>query len=545
MSYSEIPSLILNMICDIYLRVEKECTRCHKVFRPSTESQDVCAVCLNEEFGAGVAATDFGRESILKEHSEAMRRQRARASRLARAFRSTSAFSMLGLVRCVLAVILFLICVFFFITSDGDKLTFLNQLPYIYQLSISLGCAIISSLLLLPSFSRHKTIVMVTCLLMLALGATMPTIWHFRVPVTTAYVPETGAGSAKGEQALNNGRLIDDKELSFFSDLKKTRPRDVHYCVFMRCDHLKDDTAPGVISYGRMDQSARNLIRSSLSRLMHGAPVEINNSQNGCGVIFTVSCVPGEKQNISSLLNRYGSVYFSDAAEGIYELTLDPDKLAIGEDCDTSKLLDPMHPAFAELNIKALRSLRADVVRASAKRLADANVNRLRADICNRLIETLNTPWETDLDTYNMLIDALVVYAPEGDVRITPLLWNYFQTVIRAHRSVSNDVAIRLAKAAPDKMNEPVLKLWQLNPTAWNEVAGVLVDYIEPYMIEQLEKKDLSVRQLTDCLNYLQPYGTAKSLPFLQPYLGHADRAISRKASNTIDAIKVRIRSAQ
>ena len=157
----------------------------------------------------------------------------------------------------------------------------------------------------------------------------------------------------------------------------------------------------------------------------------------------------------------------------------------------------------------------------------------------------MKDPWATDPDTYNVLIDALVVYAPEGDARITPLLWDYFQTTIRARRAVSHAVAVRLAKAAPDKMNGPVLKLWQANPTAWNEVAGVLVEHMEPYMIEQLQKNDLSVKQLTDCLNYLQPYGTAASLPVLQPYLEHNDRAISRKVSNTIDAINGRAQSAQ
>ena len=515
------------------------------MFRATCDSQDVCATCINDEFGSGVTATDFGRADILKEHTEAMRRQQARATRVGRNLRSSSAFSMLGRVRCALSLVLFLFCVFMFLTSDGDKLTFLNQLPYEYQLSISLGTALVSSLLLLPSFSRHKVVVSVFCLLMLALGATMPSFWHFRVAETTAYVPETDADNAELDAAVVNGRLIDDKELTLFYDLKKSRPRDVHYCVFVRCDNLQEDTAPGVISYGRMEQSVRNLIRSSLSRLLYGAEVEINNSQNGSGVIFTVASVPGEKQNITSLLSRYGNVYFSDAAEGIYELTLDPEKMKIGEDADTSKLLDPMHPSFAELNMRALRSLRSEVVRASAKRLADANVNRLRSDICNRLILTLNDPWDTDLDTYNVLIEALVVYAPEGDTRVTPLLWSYFQTNIRARRPVSNEIAVRLAKEAPDKMSGPVIKLWQMNPTAWNEVAGVLVASVEPYIIEQLQKKDLSVKQLTDCLNYLQPYGTVQSLPVLQPYLEHQDRAISRKVSNTIDAINGRSSSAQ
>ena len=40
------------------------------MFRATCDSQDVCATCINDEFGSGVTATDFGRADILKEHTE-------------------------------------------------------------------------------------------------------------------------------------------------------------------------------------------------------------------------------------------------------------------------------------------------------------------------------------------------------------------------------------------------------------------------------------------------------------------------------------------
>ena len=107
------------------------------MFRASTESQDVCPTCLNDEFGSGVAATDFGREEFIKENSAAMRRQQARATRLSKNFRSATAYNLIGMLRCGLGVILFMICVLLFLISDGDEMTFLNQLEYEYQLCIS------------------------------------------------------------------------------------------------------------------------------------------------------------------------------------------------------------------------------------------------------------------------------------------------------------------------------------------------------------------------------------------------------------------------
>ena len=510
------------------------------MFRASTESQDVCPTCLNDEFGSGVAATDFGREEFIKENSAAMRRQQARATRLSKNFRSATAYNLIGMLRCGLGVILFMICVLLFLISDGDEMTFLNQLEYEYQLCISLGTALISSLLLLPSFTRHKIVVASFWVVMLTMGATMPSMWHFKVPQVTDYVPETTEENTVDDAALMNGRHLTDADLAYFNELKESRSRGVHYSVFVRCDLVSEDVAEGIIAFGRMEQPTRNLIRASLSRLMRGAKVEINNSADGSGVIFTLVNVPDERKNITSILNRYGRVYYSEPAEGIYELLLEPDKVKIGSAYDAAIMLDPLHPSFAELNMKALRSLDAEIVRAAATRLADGNVNRLRNDIAVRIVETLQQPWESEPDTYNALVEALVVYAPQGMPHVADILWKYFQNNIRARRGVSQRVSIRLAQEAPDKMKNPVLKLWQSNPAAWNDVAGVLVEHMEPYMIEQLTKRDVSVKDLTHIMNYLQSYGTSKSLPALTPYVEHGDKAITRKASNTIDAIKGR-----
>lgn len=522
------------------LFVEKECTKCHKVFRATQESQEICAECLGAEFGSGVVATDFGRDSVVKSNTDAMRRQQARADRVGKQLRSSSAFSTMGQVRCGLAVLLFLICVFMFIISDGEHMTFLNQLEYNYQLSISVGVSLVASLLLLPSFSGHKVTIGISWAIMLIMGVNMPNMWHYRVPQTTIYSHNEEEKDVADIAASIKGRLLTDKELSYFYDLKKTRPRAVHYSVFVRCDAIQEDYAAGVVSFGKMEQKNRNLIRSSLSRMLHGAQVEINNTASGSGVIFTVVNVPDERKNLTTMLGCYGRVYFSDAAEGIYELLLEPDKVSIGEELDTSVLLDPAHPGFAELNMRALRSLNAEIVRAAAKRLADANVNRLRSDICSRLIETLQYPWEAEPDAYNALVEALVVYAPAGEARTIDLLWHYFKENIRNRRGVSNIVVTRLAKDAPERMKDPVLKLWQANPTAWNDIAGILAAELEPVILEQLSKSASDVKVMTDCLNYLEPYGTQKAIPVLEAYVNHQDRAIARKAANTIDAIRGR-----
>lgn len=515
------------------------------MFRATRETQEVCSACLEAEFASGVSSTEAQHDENVKEYVGARKRQIERAARMGRAFRSRSAYSVVGKVRCGLAMVLFLVCVFFFVISDGEQMTVLNQLDFVYQISISISVAVISSLLLLPSFSRHKIIISSTILLMLTLGATMPLFWNYKVPESTEYTHTVGSEAALEEAQKQSGRLLTDKDIPAFVDLERTRPGSVHYCIFIRCDMADRNTTDGVLYFGSMEQSTRNLVRSSLSRQLEGAKVEINNSPNGEGVIFTASNVKAERKNISNMLSRYGEVYFSDAARGVYEILLDSDKIKIGEDVDPMMLLDYHRPGFVEANMRALQSLDAKLVAAAADRLAKANVPMLRGDVAHRLAQTLQSSWKTEPATYKALAEALVVYARDDEPQLEPLLWEYFESNLKAGRGVSSTVVARLAQIAPQRMKTPVLKLWQSNPAAWNQIAGLLAAELEPFMISQLSRQDLPVKELTDVLNYIQLYGTAQALPVLSTLESHPDKAVARKVANTISEIQRRQSAAQ
>lgn len=516
------------------------------MFHASREGQEVCAQCLEEEFSSGSssAGTTTYKE-LTKEYAVSVRKQKERASRMGRNLRSSSAYNVMGAVRCCLGVALFLVCVFFFIISDGDKPTFLNQLEFSYQLSISFGAAIIASLLLVPSFPRHKKVVALVIAIMMGLGATMPMFWHYKVPETTEFVPTMVEEEQVVEEPEQTGRLLTDKDVPYFTELEQNRPKSVHYCVFIRCDIADKNTADGVLYFGSMDQGTRNLVKTSLSRLLDGARVEVNNPPNGSGVVFTIANVPAERKNISSLLERYGQVYYTDAARGVYELVLESDRIKVGEDVDPAVLLDNHRPGFAEANMRALFSLDAKLVGAAADRLAKADLPMLRPDIYNKLLQCLAFSWKTDPNVHKSLVEALVVYAPETDTKIVPVLWDYFEHNLRAGKGVSSKVVHRLALLAPQQMKTPVLKLWQSNPAAWNDIAGLLVAELEPYMIEQLSRTDLSLKELSDLLNYEQPYGTAKALQVVQQHSNHPDKAIARKVENTVADITARSNAAQ
>lgn len=535
--------MIRGDICGIHMHVEKECTRCHKMFRASSDSQDVCPDCLNNEFSAGAALSDVGSDAVAKLLSSAVQRQNARANRLGKRFRVKNPFSSNGGVRCAFALFLFSVCVFLFLLSDGEEPTFLNQLEYHYQLCISLGSALVSLALILPSFSGHKTQVTVASLVILLLGVAMPSMWYYRVDDSEVYTDELVGAQAPETQSQQGGHLFDERDLVQFRNAKKGYPSRVHYAVFLRYSVDPESSQNGRDKYIPCGYDVIHLVNRSLSRLLHGANVENVRSASGYGVVFTVTNAPGEKQNISTLLGRYGDVYFSNPEEGIYEVACDEQKIMSGKNGNVEHRRDPNHPDYVELNLKALRSLDAQVVRVAAEHLANSDVKRLKNDIFHCLIEVLQDPWETSPDTYKALVDALVVFEPEGayNPRVFDLLMNYLKFESQNSRPVSQSVVTRLALEKPEKMHVPVLKLWQRSPEAWNDVAGLLVEQLEPYMIEQLQRSDIKIDEMLNVLRYLDSYGTPKSLPALRHVCETTGvQTLRHRAADVISSIEAR-----
>ncbi len=512
------------------------------MFQASSEGQDVCPQCLNAEFSSGAATPATNHEELIKEYTgSATRRQQARARRLGRAFASSSAFSMMGKVRCGFAVLLFLICVVLFILGDGEQKTFLNQLEPEAQQVISISVCALAAILLLPSYTRHKLVVGLSALFIVLMGVFMPSLWHHRTaeasstPGTVQFDEKTAT-----TEAPEQGRYLKDEELSMYIKLHEEKPRGIHYSVFMRCDIDDNHKTNGVLTFGRMEQATRNLIKSSLSRFMHGAEVLINNSRDGNGVIFTIANASGQRINMEKILNRYGRVYYKDTRRGIYELALESDKVQAGVDIDPQARMNPHSARFAEANMKALASLDAKLVADAALKLASANTQVLRGDICDHILRTLETPWESEPDAHQALVEALTVYAREGDSRIVEPLKLYFDQCIKFGRGISSPVVERLVREAPERVADSVLRLWAANPVAWNEITGKLGTHAEQRMVTYLERGNLPLERITDILTFLHNYGTSVSLPAVERYIDNADKTVSTKAQSTAESIRKR-----
>lgn len=161
--------------------MEVECARCHCRFHTTAEGVSICPSCLDDEFGVASTMRSTDLHRFRAEYVAPKRRQEARAVKMCKSFSSETVYSLMGRVRCILAILLFLVCMFFFLIGDSDTYrTPINLLETSSQRLISFSISVIAVLLLLPSLRRHRFIISSSALAMLVLGWFMPDIWHFR-----------------------------------------------------------------------------------------------------------------------------------------------------------------------------------------------------------------------------------------------------------------------------------------------------------------------------------------------------------------------------
>lgn len=429
---------------------------------------------------------------------------------------------MAGKVRCGLSVLLFLICVFVFMLGDSETYkTPINQLETEYQFVVSVGVCLVSALLLLPSFRRHHVAVSLGVLLMLSMGGTMPLFWHARVPQTAAQEEITPASEGKA-QAPSTERpktgILTAEDLEVFRNLKAESPRQKHYAIYM----------------SHQNSSTRSMVRESLTRLLQAEYARAYTRAQGA--LFLVANVRVRGGNVSRIASRYGKVVYSNPEAGVYEVAFDAEKANLVSCYSAEVLSSPHNPNFVAANVSELMCLDPMRVTAAANMLAMANVQVLRRDIRDSILQVLRDPWESEPETLQALIEALVVYAPNGDGEALKYLKEYFESCRSQGKGVSPKVMRRLIAENPDAMVEPVVQLWSANPIVWNDMMAALGSRAEELLLPSISvKTDL---QLLDAvLKYLADFGTKRAVPALQGLKDHPDSLVRHKVEKILNDI--------
>ncbi len=509
----------------IYILVEKECIRCKSRFNATAEGQEICPACLDAEFA--VAATSVSQEIVqVKELQQRIKqRQLARAERLGARFTRNRPYSLMGRVRCALAICLFLLCAFVFMIGDSTSLkTPINQLELEYQLMVSVGCSLLSVIFLLPSFKYHKLYISLTSVVLLAGGAIMPFVWHFRVPevaTTAALVTKDKTEETKTEEPEANVRVLTDSDLEVYRSKCSELPRQRHFAVYM------NDQTP----------ISRSLVRESLTRLLQAEYTQAFTRK--AGALFVVVNARADSAWTTRVLGRYGRITHAETKNGVFEVAFDAKKVDLVCRHSSDVLSSPRNPNFVAANISEICCLDPMRVTSAATVLANADVQILRHDIKNALLRVLQDPWSSEPDAYQALVEALVVYAPVGDAQALEKFRTYYNDAHSSGLGLSPRVVQRLIEEDPDGMVEPVVQMWVANPIAWKSMVEFLGNKVEDSILKQVNAQS-SLQTLDAAMLYFEDYGTTKCMPLLEELLQHPDSLIAHKAGKTLAVVKAR-----
>lgn len=505
--------------------MEKECDRCKTRFNATSEAQSVCAKCLSAEFDKGTtgSAPLVGAEAV--EFRRMQRRQKARAEKMQRMLESGAMFSNRGKVRGVLALALFLACSFVFFLGDSETMkTPVNQLDIEYQLIISIGCGLISACCLLPSFRNNKAIISSLIVMILGWSVAVPFVWHARTPDEEAETlpVDDGIMNAAEDEQVKRGPVMTDGDLEVFRTVCAEAPRQTHYAIYM----------------DSQTSNSRLLIRESLTRLLQSEYTRAYT--RGRGALFVVVNSRVSRAQIPVVLARYGQVSYSRADKGIYELHFSAERAKLVSRYSADVLESPHNPNFVAANVSELTCLDPMRVRVAANMLAGADVQVLRVDIKNALLRVLQDPWLTEPDTYQALVEALVVYAPAKDAMALRVFRTYFEHCRQTSRGLSAKVVRRLVAEDPDGMVAPVVSMWIANPVAWAEIIPLLGNRVEDALLARVTpQSDLQI--LDGSLKFFADFGSERAVPLVEALVGHQDALISHKATQTLAHIKKRL----
>ncbi len=498
--------------------MSNQCSKCGKVFSAARASQKICQECLSSEFSQAFKMEQeevvFAREKQIA----AAKRQHARMAKLLDSYKNGTMFNMSGKIMFCVGLFFVAFCHLIFIL-DGRSVIYwgVEGMELAGKQVISVSLSVVSALLLLFSTRRFKLFMLLISGLILVLGWYAPMMWR---PAASAKVLADATELGKQEDAEAEIRQpITEEELEVFYELKKKMPRATHYAVFM----------------DSQDPIVRGLVRDALTRLLNAEYTRAYTRTNG--ILYVVANAAEAMRNVTPTIERFGTVINSDVAQGLYLVRFDAERTNLVCKFSSEVLSSPLNASFVTANISELQCLDAMRIRVAARSLKNANVQMLRTEIRDALVRALKDPWYQDQDTWVALIDALVTYVSPGDSEVIDICTNYFNMRYEAKRDVMPSVADYLIKEKPDKMVDPIIAYWLMNPMTWTQQIRALSWRVQPKLLTIMEGSS-SIKDLNLILRYLQSNGNADAIPAVKKLLEHPDSIIRYTARTTLQSLE-------
>lgn len=454
------------------------------------------------------------------------KRQLSRAERMKTGYNSGSFYNWTGKLRFGFGMGLYFLCIFIFFVRNTSVEPDSSDMMAMSIISLML-CAV-AAVLIFFSSRRYRYVTYPLAILILAGGWFIPRLNGMIAASEQAQTPESPTGPTTAAQteeestAEEDGRALQKSDLDVFYQQKNAQPQGVHYAVYM----------------SHQDTRTRSIVREAMSRLL-GADDTRAYTRND-GALFVVSLSRGRLKNISKTLSRFGHITYSAPSEGIYEVRFSPDKVNMVSRYPMEVLAEPSHPAYVTANIEELKSFDPMRIRSAAKNLHQSNVQMLRNEIRETLLEVMQDPWTSDFDTYSVLASAATTFArPSGDKDVIEACRKFFRLGLSMKREMPDSVTNYLVKEVPEEMVEPIVAFWCENPIAWARPMAQLGGRTQEPLLEKLRSSN-NIRLTGTIIRYLKDYGSAEALEDIKPFLSHQDSIIRHTAQDAINAIESR-----
>lgn len=504
--------------------MEKECAQCHRLFHAVQEKAELCPDCLRTQFSVASTLPEAERAVLQSARRAAEKRQEQRARRMQENYAAGSLFRFTGKLRFAEGLGLYVVVLLFFVLSSGDEAEAqLGFMDGFGQRVLSLLFCGVAAVLVASASARFRHYLLPLAVLMVSSAWFLPEWASSESPTKPKSPdPETAVEHAASDSKMSPAaRLMTEADLEVFRQLDSSSEQCTHYAIYMT----------------RQDARTRDLMREALSRLL-GAEFTRAYTR-GEGSLYVVTNVPGKRRNISDVLSRFGRLVYEAPREGIYELRFDAEKTNMVSKFQADALMTSSHSSFVAANMAELTCLDPMRIRSAAKRLTQAQVQTLRREVRNTLLQVIADPWEGDWDTYGALVEALATYALEGDAPSVSACLSFFRSGLEKKHPIPSVVVGYLVREVPQEVLDPIVEQWYADPIAWGESMNQLGRAVQPKLVAQLQRSE-SLRQVNSIIRYLRDHGDAQAIPAIQPFTQNSDSLISHAAQEAVKALEQR-----
>ena len=484
----------------------------------------MCPDCLRTQFSVARALPEAERAVLQSARRAAEKRQEQRARRMQENYASGSLFRFADKLRFAEGLGLYLVVVLFFVLrSGGEADAQLGFMDGFGQRVLSLLFCGVAAVLVASASARFRHYLLPLAVLMVSSAWFLPEWASPKSPTKPkSPTPQTAVERASSDSKTSPAaRLMTDADLEVFRQLDSNADQCTHYAIYMT----------------QQDARTRDLMREALSRLL-GAEFTRAYTR-GEGSLYVVTNVPGKRRNISGTLSRFGRLVYEAPREGIYELRFDADKTNMVSKFQADALMSSSHSSFVAANMAELTCLDPMRIRSAAKRLTQAQVQTLRREIRNALLQVIAEPWKGDWDTYGALVEALATYALKDDAPSVSACLSFFRSGLEQKHPIPSVVVGYLVREVPEEVIDPIVEQWYADPIAWGESMNQLGRAVQPKLVAQLQRSK-SLRQVNSIIRYLRDHGDAQAIPAIQPFTQNSDSLISHAAQEAVKALEQR-----